>query len=277
VEIKSDIDPRAPLILADASQIHRVIMNLGINAAHAMAARGGTLTVRLRERPVEPALAAEIPELKPGRHVWVEVADTGGGMEPAVVARIFEPFFTTKKTGEGTGLGLAVVRSVVRSHEGAIRLRTKPGEGTTFELYFPVTENAVPPPASASTEYPRGQGQRILLVDDETMVTRSMQLVLERLGYVVTVFNRPEPALTRFESGPGDFDLVITDFQMPGMTGIELATRLLACRPGVGIYIASGFAGNLTAERVREMGMAGLMRKPIEMQELAEVLARAFR
>ena len=100
--------------------------------------------------------------------------------------------------------------------------------------------------------------------------------MLERLGYVVTVFNRPEPALSRFESGPDDFDLVITDFQMPGMTGIELAARLLACRPGVGIYIASGFAGNLTVERVRELGMAGLMRKPIEMQELAEVLARAF-
>jgi CheY-like chemotaxis protein len=252
-------------------------MNLGINAAHAMTARGGTLTVRLRERSVEPGLAAEIPELKPGRHVWVEVADTGCGMAPAVVARIFEPFFTTKKTGEGTGLGLAVVRSVVRTHEGAIVLRTEPGVGTTFELYFPVAENVAPPAATAQADYPRGQGQRILLVDDETMVTRSMQLVLERLGYVVTVFNRPEPALVRFESGPKDFDLVITDFQMPGMTGIELATRLLTCRPGVAIYIASGFAGNLTVERVRELGMAGLMRKPIEMQELAEVLARVFR
>ncbi len=278
VEIVSDVDPHVPPILANATQIHQVLMNLGINAAHAMHAGGGTLTVRVRQRSVDAELAAEVADLEPGAHVWMEVSDTGCGMEPAVAARIFEPFFTTKKVGEGTGLGLAVVRSVVRSHHGALTMRTQPGEGTTFELYFPAHTVAAPvaPPAPANGEFPRGQGQRVLVVDDETMVARSMQMVMERLGYVVTVFNRPEDGIARFEAAPADFDLVITDYQMPGMTGVELAVRVLAARPGIGVFIASGFAGSLTDEQVRDLGLAGLIRKPIEMGELAELLARFF-
>lgn len=278
VEIVSEIDPQAPAILANATQVHQVIMNLGINAAHAMRAHGGTLTVRVRERRVDLLLAAEIADLEPGAHVWMEVSDTGCGMEPAVAERIFEPFFTTKQVGEGTGLGLAVVRSVVRSHRGALTMRTRPGVGTTFELYFPVPAAAVPvaAPAPAKEAFARGQGQRILVVDDETMVARSMQMVMERLGYQVTVFNRPEEGLARFEAAPADFDLVITDFQMPGMTGIELAVRALAARPGIGVFISSGFAGSLTDDQVRDLGIAGLIRKPVEMGELAELLARFF-
>jgi CheY-like chemotaxis protein len=276
VEIVADIDRRAPLVLANTTQIHQVIMNLGINAAHAMRAHGGKLSVRLHQRFVDHALAAELVDLKPGTHVCIEVRDTGCGMEPAVVARMFEPFFTTKKIGEGTGLGLAVVRSVVRSHEGAITVRTQPGAGTTFEIYFPVADVVEGVARAIPTEFPAGAGQRILLVDDETMITRSMQLLIERLGYVVTAFNQPERALERFAAAPDEFDLVITDFQMPGMTGVELAAKLLALRPGIGILVSSGFAGSLTDENVVELGLKGLLRKPVDMAELAEAIAGAL-
>ena len=277
VEITAQVDQNAPLILANATQIHQVVMNLGINAAHAMQAHGGRLTVKLGQRTVDSALAAVLPDLLPGVHLWLEVTDTGTGMEPAVVARMFEPFFTTKKVGEGTGLGLAVVRSVVRSHRGAINVRTKPGAGTTIELYFPVLVAAAPVAGEVGRPLPRGQGQRILLVDDEAMVVRSMQLVMQRFGYVVTACNRPERALELFESAPGDVDLLVTDFQMPGMTGVELAGKILALRPGLPVLVASGFAGDFTEEKIRELGLRGLIRKPIEMAELAEVLARIFR
>lgn len=276
VEINAEIDPRAPLVLAESTQIHQVVTNLGINASHAMKAGGGTLTVKLQARTVDAALAAELAELKEGPHVCLTVTDTGCGMEPAVVVRIFEPFFTTRGVGEGSGLGLAVVQSVVRSHQGAITVRTRPGEGTTFEVFFPavVAKEREARPAGAAMR--RGAGQRILLVDDEQMVTRSMQLVMTRLGYVVTACNHPDQAIARFEAAPADFDLVITDFQMPGMNGVALAMRLLACRPGLPLYVASGFAGDLTDEKVRALGLLGLIRKPIDMTELAELLARTF-
>jgi PAS domain S-box-containing protein len=276
VEIKSDVDPRAPLVLAEATQIHQVVMNLGINASRAMKAQGGTLTVKLRARELDAAQAAELVELKAGPHVCLTVEDTGCGMEPAVVARIFEPFFTTRSVGDGSGLGLAVVQSVVRGHRGAIAVRTRPGEGATFEVFFPAVVAPEPAARPANEAMPRGAGQRILLVDDEKMVARSLQLVMTRLGYAVTACNHPDEALARFEAAPGDFDLVITDFQMPGMNGVALAMRLLARRPELAVYVASGFAGDLTDEKIRALGLRGLMRKPIEMAELAELLARTF-
>ena len=276
VEIRAEVDRRAPLILANATQIHQVVMNLGINAAHAMRAGDGVLTVKLAPRQVDAALAAELPELKPGPYVCLEIADTGSGMEPAVVARIFEPFFTTKKVGEGTGLGLAVVRSVVRSHQGAVQVRTRPGAGSTFELFFPVCAAPASGDAAVNRRFPRGRGQRILLVDDEAMVVRSMQLVLERLGYVVTACPHPERARAEFENAPGHFDLLLTDFQMPGMTGVELSRWVLARRADLPVLLASGFAGDLTEEKIRELGLRGLVRKPVDMGELAELLARIF-
>lgn len=276
VEIKSEIDPRAPLVLAEATQIHQVVMNLGINASHAMNARGGTLTLTLRARTVDAAMAADLVDLQPGPHVCLTVADTGCGMEPAVISRIFEPFFTTRGVGEGSGLGLAVVQSVVRSHRGAIAVRTRPGEGATFDLYFPAVVAPEREARPANDALPRGAGQRILLVDDEKMVARSLQLVMTRLGYGVTACNHPDEALARFAAAPDDFDLVITDFQMPGMNGVALAMQLLARRPELPLYVASGFAGDLTDEKIRALGLRGLIRKPIEMAELAALLARTF-
>lgn len=275
IAIKSELEMRAPPVLANASQIHQVVMNLGINAAHAMQERGGTLTIGLRPRTVDAALAAESPELRPGPHVCLEVTDTGAGMEAAVIARIFEPFFTTKKVGEGTGLGLAVVHSVMRNHEGAIKVRSQPGAGTTFELFFPVQTAAAANP-TGPRNLAHGRGQRILLVDDEVAVGQSLKILLERLGYKVTVFTNPAHALLRWEAAPGDFDALLTDYQMPGMTGTVLAKKILAGRPGLPVFIMSGFAGTNSPQRLRAEGFMDFLSKPIDLEDLTAKLARVL-
>ncbi|MBI3886963.1 MAG: PAS domain S-box protein [Opitutae bacterium] len=276
VEIKSDLEGCAPIVLANATQIHQVVMNLGINAAQAMEAHGGVLTVRLRQQTVDPAGAAELAALRPGLHACLELTDTGAGIEPAVLARIFEPFFTTKKIGEGTGLGLAVVHSVVRRHQGAIKVRSQPGAGTTFELFFPVLVIGATTEAAAPAALPRGRGQRILLIDDEAMVAKSLQLMLDRLGYRVTAFTNPELALAHFGAAPGDFDLLIADYQLPGLTGVALAKKILALRPELPVFIASGFAGSMTAEKMHAEGITGFLQKPIDLKALTKTLAATF-
>jgi|CXWL01.1.fsa_nt_gi PAS domain S-box-containing protein len=274
VALKTDLGQPGSVVLANATQIHQVMMNLGLNAAHAMQEKGGTLTVKLRRQQVDGAIAAELPELKPRMHLCLEVTDTGKGIAPADLTRIFEPFFTTKRVGEGTGLGLAVVHSIMHTHEGAIRVRSEPRHGTTFELFFPLltvaAEAAVAPPRAA----PRGGGQHILLIDDEPAIDQSMQILLKRLGYRVTVCADPRQALIRWEAAPEAFDAVITDFQMPGMTGIVLAKKMRVRRPGLPILIMSGFAGTNSLQNLRDEGFIDFLPKPFDLDKLAEMLAK---
>ena len=276
IEIESALDPLAPVVLANTTQIHQVVMNLGINSAHAMRERGGTLRVKLRQTMVDATVATEIPDLKPGAFVCLEIADNGTGMVPAVVARIFEPFFTTKMVGEGTGLGLSVAHSIVRSHQGAIAVQSKLGVGTTFQLFFPVLVSSAPVAVVENRELPRGRGQHILLVDDEAIVAKSVQLMLERIGYRVTMFTNPGSALEHFEKSPDAFDLVLADFQLPGMTGVVLAKKIMAIRSTLPIFIASGFSGTMTERKILAEGVTGFLQKPIDLADLAKVLARAL-
>ncbi len=277
IRIDTDLDDEAPAVMANATQIHQVMMNLGINAGHAMRARGGVLTVRLSRRWLDRAEVAALPELKPGLHVSLEVTDTGTGMDAAVIPRIFEPFFTTKGVGEGSGLGLAVVRSVVRGHGGAIAVRSQVDRGTTFEVLLPAGTAAAPVETRVLARPPvLGRGQRILLVDDEPMVGRSMRLMLERLGYVVASSLHPDGALDLFRASPDTFDAVITDFQMPGMNGVELMRRIRQSRPEIPVFMTSGFAGKMTPEMMREAGVTDFLPKPVEMALLTDLLARAL-
>ncbi len=276
VEIRPELNEICPVVLANSTEVHQVVMNLCINGAQAMGERGGVLDVSVRLRRVDAVLAADLQDIAPGDFICLRIADNGMGMAPAVLAHIYEPFFTTKKVGEGTGLGLAVVRSVVRNHQGAIAVRSRPGEGTTFELYFPVHRVVPATAADLPRAVPAGRGQRILLVDDESMVARSTQMVLERIGYSVEMFLKPTAALERFAAAPQSFDLVIVDFQMPGMNGLELAGQILALRPGIPVLVASGFAPNMTEEKLREQGVRGLLRKPAELSELAGLVARTL-
>ncbi len=275
IEFKTSL-AQAPAVLADATAIHQIIMNLGTNAWHAMKDQPGTLTVELLALDVDAAFAAAHPDLHPGRYVCLTVGDTGSGMDRTTLDRIFDPFFTTKKTGEGTGLGLAVVHGIMKSHEGGISVNSQPGKGTVFHLYFPAIATAVVEAAGQSAPAPHGNGERILFVEDEAPLATLGKMTLEKLGYAVTVKASPLEALAALRGQPGQFDLVITDFNMPVMDGTQLAAELLKLQPGLPIILVSGYRGTLTDEKVKELGFHALLLKPNTVQTLGEAAHRVL-
>ena len=266
-------------ILADPSQIHQVLMNLCTNAGHAMREGGGVLTVGLSNVELQPWDHARFPTLTPGPYVSLTVSDTGIGIDRAVLERIFDPFFTTKGPGEGTGLGLAVVYRIVKGHGGAISVSSNPGEGTTFQVLFPRVQDNITQPASGEPRsVPRGN-ERILLVDDEESVLGAMDRILSHLGYMVTAKINSLEALETFRAGPAAFDLVITDHNMPRMTGVELAGKIKEIRPDVPIVICTGYSDasiGLSPEACRNMGICMLLHKPVNTAEMADSVRRVL-
>lgn len=276
IGIESDIASSAPVVLADLTQVHQVLLNLGTNAAHAMRGRAGRLTVGLCTVEVTAGDPAFPAALRPGRHAMITVSDTGHGMDEAVRARIFEPFFTTKAPGEGTGLGLSVVHGIIEDHDGVIAVESRPGEGTTFRLFFPEHVSPESEPVTAMAAAPKGHGQRILFIDDEKMVADVVGRLLTRLGYRASTYTDPEAALAAFAAEPGAFDLIFTDLTMPGITGVEVARRARELRPEIRVIMATGYTGSWTAENLRSFGISALVQKPLTPDSLAEVVAAAL-
>jgi PAS domain S-box-containing protein len=272
LEMKAAISSDTCLVLADPTQIHQVLVNLCTNAAHAMRGRFGKLEVRLEPFVVDEAFASTLPELQPGPHVLLSVSDTGHGMDSDTIKRIFEPFFTTKGLGEGTGLGLAVVHGIVSDHEGAIQVVSRPGHGSTFHVYLPMENNdertTDVPPAS----WPSGREQHVLLVDDEPALCSALEGLLQRMNYAVTSLKSPTEAINTFLAHPDRFDLVITDMEMPGMTGLDLAKELLKLRPALPVLLTTGWYDTETRECVRRLGIRDLLMKPIGPGALGEML-----
>jgi PAS domain S-box-containing protein len=276
IEIEARISAETPSVLADATQIHQVILNLCTNAAHALPERGGRITVVLEPAIVTATQAATHPDLRPGAAARLAVTDNGSGMDATVLDHIFEPFFTTKEIGAGTGLGLAVVHGIVKSHEGAIFVRSTVGHGSTFELFLPAVAPEATKPPFPSGQIPFGHGEPILVVDDDAVSGFVIEKLVESLGYTATRCTRPEEALARFAAAPASFDLVISDLAMPGMNGEELIERLAAIRPDLPIIVASGFLEN-ARERIVEKGIArAVLNKPVPRAELARALADAL-
>jgi PAS domain S-box-containing protein len=268
--IKFDISlaTDAPTVLADATQIHQILMNLGTNAWHAMKDRAGRLQVKLERCVVDEAHAAKQSQLKPGIYARVSVGDTGCGMDPATLRRIFEPFFTTKPPGEGTGLGLSVVHGIMRDHDGAVTVSSQPGAGTVFHIYFPAHAGETPAATVELGPVPHGHGERVLFVDDEEVLVQLAQKTLVELGYAVEGTTQPTVALAMVRAEPQRFALVITDQTMPGMTGLALAEQLLKIRPKLPIIITTGYNAALTAAQVEAVGIRQLLFKPITLQSL---------
>ena len=263
-------------VLADATQIHQVVMNLCTNAGYAMRETGGRLELHLDGIEVDAAVAATHPDLTPGPYVRVTVRDTGPGMAPEVLARIFEPYFTTKAVGEGSGMGLAVVHGIVASYGGAVTVQSAPGQGTTCTVYLPrLAQEVAVPPAPAQVALPRGQ-ERILLVDDEASVAAIGQRLLTRLGYAVVAYTSSQEALEAFRAAPERFDLLITDYTMPQMTGEALARAVRQIRPDLPIILCTGFSETMTAEHARVLGIDAYLMKPWEIHVLAQTLRRVF-
>jgi PAS domain S-box-containing protein len=275
LELREQVEPGSPEVLADPAQIHQVLMNLCTNASQAMKGRGRLVLELARYRLTEGASSPHL-ELRPGDYLALTVTDDGPGMPPHVLARIFEPFFTTKASGEGTGLGLAVVHGIVKDHEGVITVKSAPGEGTRFCVYLPALAAAELPLNEALIDVPLGHGQHVLFVDDESALCAAARAILTRLGYQPHVFQNPQAALQAFQSEPHRFDVLLTDLTMPGRTGLDLAAEVLRLRPGLPVIVATGYTATLTPEMLEELGIAELLFKPLDYHGLAQALAKVL-
>ncbi|MBA3545006.1 MAG: PAS domain S-box protein [Nannocystis sp.] len=263
-------------VLANPTQIHQIVMNLGTNAAHAMQGRTGKMVVTLDPCLVDAELTGLVPDLRPGPHVRLTMTDTGHGMDRATSERVFDPFFTTKAPGEGTGLGLSVVHGIMRSHDGAITVRSAPGEGTTFDLYFPALISATPETTATTTAVLRGNGERILFVDDDEALGRLGRRMLERLGYVVEVQSRPQLALDAVRARPDAYDVVVTDLTMPELRGTDLAQHMRQVNPALPILLTSGYSADLTPASMQAVGIQEVLLKPFTAAELAAAIHRVL-
>jgi PAS domain S-box-containing protein len=278
IDIVASLAADTPMVLADASQISQIVMNLGTNAWHALKDGRGSIEFNLGRCVVDAALAATQPKLRPGIYARISVRDSGCGMTAATLQRIFEPFFTTKAPGEGTGLGLAVVHGIVEGHDGVVSVHSRPGEGTVFHLYFPAHAPATGTAAIAEGPVPvrRGLGEWILLVDDDELLAELGRSTLGALGYLVEVVSRPEAALDRVRTNPEQFRLVLTDQTMPTMSGLELAGELRKIRPDLPIILMTGYSASLTPQAIEAVGIRQLLMKPASLRALADSVHAAL-
>jgi CheY-like chemotaxis protein len=260
--------------MADPTQIHQVIMNISTNAWHALPETGGRIDISLRAVEVDATMVARHPELRPGTFVQLAIADNGHGMDAKTRERIFEPFFTTKPASKGSGLGLSVVHGIIQSHRGAVLVESAPGRGTTFQVYLPARPVGRPEPSAPALAIPHGHGERILFVDDESIVARSTEEFLKRLGYVVTRCEQSADALARFRRAPREFDLIITDWAMPGMSGTELVSAIHEVRPDIPMLLMSGFVDSTVQLAAKSLGIGEILIKPVNPELLAQAVAQ---
>ena len=274
IELQLEIIDNPGEIWVDANQFHQVVLNLVSNAAQAMADAQGVLSFRLEERELAQPLLTSTGEVSAGAYLLLTVRDNGAGMDEEARLRAFEPFFTTKRVGEGTGLGLSIVQGILHSHGGGIELSSEPSAGTTLLLYWPATAERAPlssaPPSSSAL---RGRGQRILVVDDEHSVALATRLALESLGYAAKYVTSPEEFFAELERR-SDYELVLIDHTMPRLTGLDIAVQMRAAGNELPIIIASGDGRHLTNEVLKPLGRAAALRKPFEMEQLAEATGR---
>ena len=269
--------PAAPLfVMGDATQLHQIMMNLCTNAIHAMAERG-TLRVTLEPADIDADRVFQHTTLQAGRYARLMVEDTGFGMDTATLARLFEPFFTTKEVGKGTGLGLSLVYGIVTDSAGAIDVTSTPGRGSCFAIYLPRVDSPVLSDDDAEAPIVRGNGERVLVVDDEEALMAVTSETLKRLGYEPAAFPDGAAALAEFEAQPAKFDAVITDEVMPGLTGTDLAGSLRRRRRDLPIVLVSGYIGPMMSERALAAGVDAILKKPVQSRELAAALARVLK
>jgi PAS domain S-box-containing protein len=269
VDIRTDKD----VVVADATEMHQIIMNLGTNAGHAMKSKGGRLEYELESIDLEPgpAVALSIP---PGPYVHLIVRDTGRGMSSEVIERIFEPFFTTKAPGHGTGLGLTLVQKIVSRNGGFIKVNSQEGQGTTFHVYLPQSQE---PPAFAPADKSQllcGRHEHILVVDDEIPVLGMMQQHLRKMGYRVTTRADSLEAMKTFRSDPDNFDLVITDHTMQGLQGADLAGELGDIRPNLPVILMTGLNQPPDLSASPHAPLRFVFQKPVNFVELSHRLRK---
>jgi PAS domain S-box-containing protein len=275
IRLESGIDAGNAAVMGDATYLHQVAMNLCTNAIHAME-HGGVLSVFLERVRLDEGRTLARGSLLPGPYVRLKVGDTGPGVPPAILERMFDPFFTTKEIGEGTGLGLSVVHGIVTDLGGAIEVTTTLGEGTVFEIWLPVAGEIAVAPAEADRALPRGDGQIVMIVDDEPPLVALAEEIIAQMGYEPVGFGSSSAALAEFRARPGRFDALLTDESMPELTGSELAREVRKIRTTMPIILMTGYGGAELSSQAGDIGVNEVLHKPLRRSELAESLARAF-
>ena len=281
--LTSKLEAPGRSILADPTQVHQVLLNLCLNAAQAMGHAGGLIQVNLAPFAIcRPGRRLIYPQLAPGPYLLLSVADSGPGISPETLPRIFDPFFTTKRPEEGSGLGLTVVQGIVQNHGGQVSVQSSPGQGTVFSLLWPeyldqpagqeaATDAVAPIPVGSEAA-----GASLLLVDDDQEFLVTQEALLTRAGFRVHTVGDPQQAWRLMQARPQDFDLVVSDLNMPGLDGLELTRRLLALRPGLPVLICSGYSGDLDQGAVLAAGARRLLDKTLSGDQLLQALRQAL-
>jgi signal transduction histidine kinase len=273
IEIISKINCENDQVVANATQIHQIIMNLGANAHYAMRESGGVLAIEVERIEIDEFdRKSKNLDLAPGPYLLLKVCDNGCGMERAILDKIFDPYFTTKPKDQGTGMGLALVHGIVKNHDGWITVYSEPGKGTSCQIYLPqFVATPCQPREDIDGEIPMGT-EKILLVEDEALVARMQGRLLESLGYTVTLETDPLRALQLFSAAPDSYDLVLTDMTMPRMNGASLIQNILNIRPEIPVILCTGFSEMVNEAKARALGVKAFVMKPLARKSIAKLV-----
>jgi PAS domain S-box-containing protein len=274
IQIKQNIASNSS-IMGNPIQLHQVLMNLCTNAAYAMEEEGGILEVGLEDIGFDKPETIREQELKSGDYIRLSVSDTGTGISPEIIESIFEPYFTTKTVGEGTGLGLALVNSIVESYGGKVEVKSELGKGSVFSIYVPITKEYKTYPPYEKEDLPTGS-EKILFVDDEATIAKAGTQIIQHLGYTVTTRTSSGEALELFKQNPYDFDMVITDTTMPNITGDKLAVELMRIRPDIPVILCTGYSKKIYDEITKKIGIKEIIFKPFVKADLAKAIRRVL-
>lgn len=275
IEIRTFIEQDSLRVFGNDTELEQVLLNLGTNGVGAMQ-NGGTLTISLVSLSADSPLRAHSEALQKGAFVSLTVEDTGVGMSRDVMERIFDPFFTTKTQGKGTGLGLSVVHGIVKSHGGFISVESIEERGSVFRLLLPLFQGEAPSRDAARASIAAGNGERVLVVDDEEVIVSVTTQLLERMGYKPIPFHTGDEALRVFKKNPDAFDLVITDQTMPGLCGVDLCAEILKLRPSIPVILCTGFSPGLKQDQISKIGIGCVLSKPYTLEELCEAICEVL-
>jgi PAS domain S-box-containing protein len=278
VTLSVDLQDEPLFVRADTTQIQQVLMNLCTNAWQALRTSSGHIEVRMNSVTVDIETARQLNDIPPGQYARLTVIDNGQGMDEATQARVFEPFYTTKEINKGTGLGLAVAHGIVMAHRGAIAVNSAVGQGTTFTVYLPAIAFADEYPATTGSKKTaaNGNGEHVIYVDDDEAMVFLVKRMLTSMGYRVSGFEKPLEALAAIEAQPNDYDLIVSDFNMPGASGLDIARRLAQIRPNLPVVITSGYVSEQLQEGARAAGVRHIINKPDTIDELCAIVQRVL-
>lgn len=272
IQIKEDYKTDKSSVLAVPSQIHQIVINLGTNSMQALKRDDALIEISVENVSFRSSDMQAFPELEQSQYLKISVSDNGTGIEPSIIDHIFDPYFTTKGATDGTGLGLSIVHSIIQAHHGAIRVKSEPGFGTTFDVYLPLytseqrredsTEEIVDEIDYSGTEC-------IMFVDDEPSLVSVFRQGMMRLGYKVEGFTDPRKAEEFFSKNPDAVDIVVTDTTMPYINGVDLAARLMTIKPDIPIIICTGFTTLISMEEARQRGIRDYIMKPFKIKDIA--------